>query len=68
MASSITVDIGRCQGHGRCIIECPEAFDSDEQGYVVVTLDSLVPKDLEQKVAYAIDSCPEHALSLSEKG
>ena len=36
MTFRVSTDLERCQGHGKCVIECPEVFDADEQGYVVV--------------------------------
>jgi len=54
-----------CAGHGRCSILCPEVFDSDDRGYVVIKL-SEVPKELEVKVREAVFSCPEAALLLEE--
>lgn len=31
----VTVDVGRCQRHGRCNTTCPDVFAFDEEGFVL---------------------------------
>ncbi|MFC9535908.1 ferredoxin [Streptomyces sp. NPDC056910] len=65
MAFKVTIDSQRCQGHGKCIIECPEVFDSDEQGYAVLTM-SEIPDDLRPKVRQRVADCPEAAIKIND--
>jgi ferredoxin len=60
----VTVDSGRCQGHAKCMIDCPEVFESDDQGFAVVVLTD-VPPDLVDRVLLAQSSCPESAILVS---
>jgi ferredoxin len=62
-APRVKIDPDLCQGHGRCTLLCPEAFDSDENGHGVVRSVDVTP-DLEQAVVAAVRSCPEQAISL----
>jgi ferredoxin len=63
MTSKVSADLDRCQGHGKCMIECPEVFDSDEQGYVVVRIRDI-PDALRGAVQRSVEDCPEGALHL----
>lgn len=63
MTFRVSADLDRCQGHGKCMIECPEVFDSDEQGYVVVRIQD-VPGPLRAAAARSVEDCPEGALHL----
>ena len=61
MTFRVSADLDRCQGHGKCMIECPEVFDGDEQGYVVVRV-ADIPDSLRAAVKRCVDDCPEGAL------
>lgn len=51
-----------CQGHGMCLLACPEIFDlSDEDGHAII-LQTEVPAALFEKVGHAVQSCPEGAI------
>jgi ferredoxin len=63
MTFRVSADLERCQGHGKCMIECPEVFDGDEQGYVVVRT-PVVPDALLAAVQRSVEDCPEGALHL----
>jgi ferredoxin len=63
MTFRVSADLDRCQGHGKCMIECPEVFDGDEQGYVVVRTPD-VPDALRAAVQRSVEDCPEGALHL----
>ncbi|MEB4209759.1 ferredoxin [Mycobacterium sp. 94-17] len=56
------VDPGLCQGHARCLMLVPEAFDFDDENDLAVVksenIDS-VPKD---RLEHAVESCPERAI------
>jgi ferredoxin len=53
----ISVDVDKCIGSGGCVIACPEVFDLDDDG-IVVLLDANPPDALTSKVEAAIDACP----------
>lgn len=59
----LTVDGGRCNGHGLCYGFHPELFDADEEGHCLVLVTD-VPEELRSAAAQAVESCPEQALSL----
>jgi ferredoxin len=53
----ITVDTDKCIASGGCVFACPEVFDQDDDG-IVVLLQPNPPEDLRDKVNEAIDACP----------
>jgi ferredoxin len=60
----LTIYRERCSGHGRCYVLEPELFGSDDDGYGQV-LAGEVPDERVPAAQCAVDSCPEHAISLS---
>ena len=51
-----------CQGHGMCLLACPELFQlSDEDGHAYLLAED-VPPELEAKVDQAVRGCPEQAI------
>ncbi len=63
MPVRVGVDGERCQGHNRCVVACPEVFESDELGFAVVKLHEVGP-DLEPQVRLAEANCPENAITV----
>jgi ferredoxin len=63
----VEVDRQRCQGHNRCVIICPEVFETDEFGFSVVKLPQVGP-ELNEKVRLAEANCPEGAIRLVSPG
>jgi ferredoxin len=64
----LTIDSGRCQGHGRCYDLAPELFGEDQEGYGVVLGDGdVAPPDMAQ-ARRAAANCPESAVLISEEG
>lgn len=59
----VRIEEGRCQGHARCFQICPEVFDLDDQGYVLLTT-ATPPDSLTEKIGLAERNCPEHAIVL----
>ena len=57
----VSVDLGRCQGHGSCNLQCPEVFGFDDQGMAKVLVDA-VPAAHEGAVVRAEGACPERAI------
>jgi ferredoxin len=63
MSFRVVVDPARCQGHGKCMLDCPDVFDSDDQGFATVA-DSHIDDSLREQVQKAVEGCPEFAISL----
>jgi ferredoxin len=61
----VTINDGKCQGHGRCALIAPNQFDLDDAGQVLVLRDSVPDPDL-QDVEEAVMSCPEQAIALAD--
>lgn len=62
----VSIDHGRCQGHGQCVLTAPDLFGFDEQGMGVVLIgDGPVPPDRVEAVEKAVLRCPERALSVT---
>jgi ferredoxin len=59
----VTIDAGKCQGHGRCALIVPTVFDVDDFGAGLVLVDD-VPADEYDDVEEAVMSCPENAISV----
>ena len=62
----VTIDAGKCQGHGRCFTIAPALFDSDDLGSGVVLGDGTVPEGEEQRARLAAANCPESAVTVGE--
>lgn len=61
---NVSVDPGKCQGHARCSLVCPEVFDTDEDGHAVV-IAAHITTELEPAVRDAVANCPELAISIT---
>jgi len=60
----LVVDAAACDGHGICVLRCPERLALDSFGFVGIEDDApLVGKDL-RKARSAAAACPEGALSV----
>ena len=59
----LTIDPGKCQGHGRCYDLEPDLFEDDEEGYGVVRGDGTVPAGKEEDARRAVANCPEGAIN-----
>ena len=59
----ITLDAGRCTGHGRCYALVPALFDADDGGYGVVR-QAEVPAGGEDEARRGVANCPEDAISV----
>jgi ferredoxin len=62
----VRVDQERCQGHTLCFMIAPKVFQLDEIDGHSSPVSEEVPLDHEAKVAEAIRSCPEQAISVRE--
>jgi ferredoxin len=63
-AARLTIDSALCQGHGRCYTLAPQLYEADDEGYGVVTADT-VPEDQLRLAERTVAECPERAISLS---
>jgi ferredoxin len=63
----VQIDVGLCQGHGRCYDLAPALFGDDEEGYGKVLSDGVVPADKQDDARRAALNCPEHAIGLVEE-
>jgi ferredoxin len=61
----VHVDPERCQGHTLCNMIAPNMFQLDEIDGHSSPVSEEVPVDQEDKVAEAVRSCPEQAISFS---
>jgi ferredoxin len=59
----VSIDTTKCQGHGQCVLTCPEIFSADEQGFAVVKSPE-VPAALTERVERAALRCPERAVQV----
>lgn len=60
----VTIDVDRCQGHGRCYEVAPDVFTDDERGRGELIM-SDVPAEFEAQVRLAVSACPEKAITIS---
>jgi ferredoxin len=66
MSFTVDVDRQRCQGHGKCVLECPEVFDMDQQGFAVLTAAEF-GDILRASAQHSVDDCPEAALRIVDR-
>lgn len=72
MATHITVDLDKCQGHGKCYLLAPEVYapiDDDDWGKAEVLLSSLDESNdpdgsLRAQAGVGQRACPESAIAL----
>ncbi len=62
----LQIDVGLCQGHGRCYDLAPGLFGDDEEGYGRVLGDGVVAPAKEDEARRAVLNCPEQAVRLIE--
>jgi len=60
----LVADASRCDGHGICVLRCPDLLTLDAWGFVGVdTFEPLSGRDL-RRAQNAVAACPEKALAL----
>ena len=59
----VTIDGGRCQGHGRCALIAPDYFDVDGTGTGRVLVEDVSDEDTAD-FREAVLGCPENAIAL----
>jgi ferredoxin len=62
----VSIDSGKCQGHGRCYTLAPEVFGEDEEGNGMVIGAGEVADDQVNAVYLAEGNCPESAIVIEK--
>lgn len=62
----VIADRNACCGYGVCAEICPEIYQLDDNGFVVLATD-LVPAGLEEKAREGAAACPQSALEVREE-
>ena len=63
----LSIDLDRCQGHGRCYSTEPDIFEPiDDIGHAGVVDENLPVRSpsMMQRLALVVAGCPERAISL----
>ncbi|WP_406724500.1 ferredoxin [Streptomyces sp. GD-15H] len=60
----VSVEVEKCTACGVCVLECPDVFDQDDEG-IVVLLDSSPPEDRAAAVEDAAEGCPSAVIKVS---
>lgn len=63
---TVIVDLDKCTACGACVLECPEVFDQDDEGIVVLLEDGL-PAALSDSVEEAADACPSAVIEVTRQ-
>ncbi|MCE0765068.1 ferredoxin [Pseudonocardia kujensis] len=63
---NIQVDADKCIASGACAQVCPEVFDLDDEG-VIVVLDAAPPAELRAKVEEAAAACPAAVIEVHDQ-
>jgi ferredoxin len=66
MGMRVKVDADKCIGSGACVIACPEVFSQDEGG-VVILLDSAPAPAQHEQVREAVRACPAEVITLVDE-
>lgn len=60
----VTIDSGKCMGHGMCYSLAPSVFTDDEEGYGHVVGDGEVPPAHTDEARNGAANCPEGAITV----
>jgi ferredoxin len=61
----VQIEADYCIASGHCVQTCPEVFDQDDAGTVVLRL-TEVPPALEEQVREAVAGCPGSVITIDE--
>lgn len=61
----VTVDIDLCIASGACVLACPDVFQQDDDGLVVLVQDEP-PSELHDAVREAMAACPAAVIDVEE--
>lgn len=63
----ISIDSGKCMGHGRCYAVAEDLLSDDDEGFVAERGNCWeLPADLVGQAQDAADACPEGAILVTE--
>lgn len=62
----VVVDATKCDGHGICVLRCPQVFSLDAWGFVGLESAEPLSGPVLRKARSAAAACPERALSIVE--
>jgi len=62
----ISIDLGRCQGHARCLDSAPAVFGYDDLTNQAYVMGNANPDSDRAGVMEAIHGCPEMAISTED--
>jgi ferredoxin len=65
---TLSVDLKKCVGHGRCYDVAPGLFAPDDDEGRARILKKTVPQEELNLARLAVESCPEEAITLNEAG
>jgi ferredoxin len=65
MTMKVVVETDNCIASGACVLECPEVFDQDDDGLVVLLTDSP-GEQLHAGVRSAAAACPAAVILIEE--
>ena len=60
---NVEVETDKCIASGGCVLACPEVFDQDDDG-IVILKDPSPPAGLAGQVAEAVEACPSSVISV----
>ncbi len=66
--SRLVVDAARCDGHGICVLRCPELVSLDRFGFAAVDGAAITAAAMLRRARRAAAACPEGALTIVEAG
>lgn len=58
----IVTDKSRCIGAGQCVLNAPDVFGQDDEGTVIVVVDTDPSPDQEPKIRAAEHACPARVI------
>ena len=61
----LIADTQACQGYGNCVTSAPDVYDIDDDGKVVLLVDTIEESDV-ARVREAAGSCPVDALTIED--
>lgn len=61
----LIADRDACQGYGNCVTAAPDVYDIDDDGTVVLRVDTIEAAD-RARVQQAVASCPVSALRIED--
>ena len=61
----VSIDSGKCMGHGMCYGLAPDVYADDDEGYGRVIGDGTVAADAAEAARSGAANCPEAAITVT---